>query len=84
MPSYAPEVDMTEAVKAILDADPPPSASFLLWKSLRWPEPGNATAPADKASADSAKAADPKAASPADKATAPKAAAPAEKAPAAK
>ena len=84
MPSYAPEVDMTEAVKAILDADPATFGELPSLEKPALPEPGNASAPADKASGDSAKAAAPKAAAPAEKAAAPKAAAPAEKAPAAK
>lgn len=84
MPSYTPEVDMTEAVKAILDADPATFGELPSLEKPALPEPGNASAPTDKASGDSAKAAAPKAAAPAEKAAAPKAAAPAEKAPAAK
>ena len=53
MPSYSPEVDMTDAVKAILDADP---ASFGELPSLdkpALPEPANAT-PRDESAGDEA------------------------------
>ncbi len=48
MASYSPEVDMTEAVKAILDADPATFGELPSLEKPALPEPENAT-PAEKA-----------------------------------
>lgn len=63
MASYSPEVDMTEAVKAILDADPATFGELPSLEKPALPEPENATpaekaekpAPAGKAAAPAAK-----------------------------
>ena len=74
MASYSPEVDMTEAVKAILDADPATFGELPSLEKPALPEPENAT-PAEKAEkpAPAGKTAAPaaKAEKPADKAAAP-------------
>lgn len=83
MPSYSPEVDMTDAVKAILDADKATFGELPSLEKPALPEPANATS--DEEAKAEKPAAAPAANAPAEKApAAPKAAAPAEKAPAAK
>ena len=77
MASYSPEVDMTEAVKAILDADPATFGELPSLEKPALPEPENATpvekaekaAPADKSASPAAGAEKPsdKAAAPAAK-----------------
>ena len=82
MASYKPEVDVTDAVKTILDADPATFGDLPSLEKPALPEPANATNAADKAEKTAAPAEKTAPAKPADKAE--KAAAPAEKTPAAK
>ena len=68
MASYSPEVDVTEAVKAILDTDPATFGELPSLDKPALPEPENATPAEETDKADKAAAPAPKAEKPADKA----------------